>query len=110
MEEAKVESIRKDKAATEKALQEVVEKGQAELAYQKDYYVGLLNEAKEAEGRAEARASSDAKADLDRRLREAAEREETLLQTLDELRHALSKAEHQVLSVDILFAGFCSKS
>ncbi|KAH9294430.1 hypothetical protein KI387_040366, partial [Taxus chinensis] len=71
VEEAKVESIKKDKAATEKALQEAVENSQAELAAQKDFYTNALNEAKEAVALAETRANSEAKTELEHRLREA---------------------------------------
>eukprot|EP00897_Mesotaenium_endlicherianum_P010597 jgi/Mesen1/9566/ME000644S08864 len=95
VEEARVESIRKDKAATEKALQDVVERGQAELASQKDYFSTALSEAKAAQAAAESKADSDARADLDRRLRESAERERTLAAALDDLRQALSRSEQQ---------------
>lgn len=95
VEEATVESIRKDKAATEKALQEAVERTQVELAIQKEFYTNALNEAKEAEARAEVRADNEAKIGLERRLREAAEREAALVQALEELRQALSRAEQQ---------------
>ncbi|CAM6128727.1 unnamed protein product [Calypogeia fissa] len=95
VEEGKVESIRKDKAVTEAALQEAVEKGQAELASLREYYTIALNEAKDAQAEAEAKADSEAKADLERRFREAADRETTLLQTLEDLRQALSRTEQQ---------------
>eukprot|EP00270_Netrium_digitus_P013657 TRINITY_DN4566_c0_g1_i1.p1 TRINITY_DN4566_c0_g1~~TRINITY_DN4566_c0_g1_i1.p1 ORF type:complete len:796 (+),score=317.43 TRINITY_DN4566_c0_g1_i1:330-2390(+) len=95
VEEARVESIKKDKAATEKALQDAVERGQAELAAQKEFYVAALAEAKQALVQAEARADSEAKADMDRRLEEAVERERVLMATVDELRLTLSRTEHQ---------------
>ncbi|KAG0618623.1 hypothetical protein M758_4G079100 [Ceratodon purpureus] len=95
VEEAKVESMRKDKAATEKALQEAVEKGQAELAAQKEFYSNALNEAREAAALAEARVDNEARADLDRRLKEASEREISLVQNIDELRQALTRVEQQ---------------
>lgn len=95
VEEAKVESMRKDKAATEKALQDAVEKGQTELAAQKEFYTTALNEAREAAALAEARVDYEARADLDRRLKEASEREATLVQNIDELRQALTRTEQQ---------------
>ncbi|OAE32334.1 hypothetical protein AXG93_3017s1040 [Marchantia polymorpha subsp. ruderalis] len=95
VEEGKVESMRKDKVMTEKALQDAVERGQTELAAVREYYTNALNEAKDAEAQAEARADSEAKADLERRCRESADRETALLQSLDELRQALSATEQQ---------------
>ncbi|KAH7331391.1 hypothetical protein KP509_20G030700 [Ceratopteris richardii] len=103
VEEATVESLRKDKAATEKALQDAVEKTQVELAAQKEFYTKALNEAKEAEARAEVRADAEAKLELENRLREGAEREAALIQNLEELRQALSRASQQaVLREDML--------
>ncbi|KAF3779259.1 Golgin candidate 5 [Nymphaea thermarum] len=103
VEEAKVESIKKDKSATERLLQETVERSQTELAAQKEFYTNALNAAKEAEALAESRANSEAKAELERRLREAGEREATLLQTIEELRQTLSRTEQQaVFREDIL--------
>jgi hypothetical protein len=96
VEETKVESLRKDKAATEKALQEAVERGQAELATQKEFYSNALIEAREAAALAEARVDNEARADLDRRLKEASEREISLVQNIDELRQALIRVEQQV--------------
>lgn len=98
VEEAKVESIKKDKAATEKALQEAVESSQAELAAQKEFYTNALNEAKDAEALAEARANSEAKTELEHRLREGGEREAALIQALEELRETLSNTERQAAS------------
>eukprot|EP00850_Spirogloea_muscicola_P023114 SM000329S12577 [mRNA] locus=s329:100171:106397:- [translate_table: standard] len=95
VEEARVESSRKDKAATEKALSDAVERGQAELAAQKEFYTAALSEARDALAKAEAKADSEQRAGLDRRLREAADREHQLLLSLDELRHALSRSEEQ---------------
>ncbi|KAL2609084.1 hypothetical protein R1flu_027657 [Riccia fluitans] len=95
VEEGKVESIRKDKMMTEKALQDAVERGQTEVAALREYYTNALNEAKDAEAQAEARADSEAKADLERRCRESADREAALLQSLEELRQALSATEQQ---------------
>ncbi|GLJ29771.1 hypothetical protein SUGI_0587940 [Cryptomeria japonica] len=100
VEEAKVESIKKDKAATEKALQEAVESSQAELAAQKEFYTNALNEAKEAEALAEARGNSEAKTELEHRLHEAGEREAALVQALEELRDTLSNTEHQAASLE----------
>lgn len=98
MEENKVESIKKDKTATEKLLQETIEKHQAELAGQKEYYTSALTAAKEAEALAEARANSEARTELENRLREAGERESMLVQALEELRQTLSRKEQQVFS------------
>lgn len=100
VEEAKVESIKKDKAATEKALQEAVESSQAELAAQKEFYTKALNEAKEAEALAEARGNTEAKTELEHRLREAGERESALVQALEELRDTLTNTEHQAASLE----------
>lgn len=96
VEENKVESIKRDKAATEKLLQETIEKSQAELATQKEYYTNALNAAKEAEALAEAQANTEARTELETRLREAQEREVMLVQTLEELRQTLSRSEQQV--------------
>ncbi|KAL9262239.1 Golgin putative 5-like protein [Drosera capensis] len=95
IEENKVESIKKDKAATEKVLQETIEKHQAELAAQKDYYTAALNAAKEAEALSEARANNEARTELEGRLREAEERETILVQAIEELRQTLSRSEQQ---------------
>ncbi|KAL6568160.1 hypothetical protein OROHE_003844 [Orobanche hederae] len=97
VEENKVESIKRDKAATEKLLQESVENHQAELASQKEYYTNALNAAKEAEALAEARANTEARTELESRLREAEDRESMLVQTLDELRQTLSRREQQAV-------------
>lgn len=96
VEETKVESIKRDKAATEKLLQETIEKNQAELAAQKEFYTNALNAAKEAEALAESRANNEARIELERRLREADERESMLVQSLEELRQTLSRTEQQV--------------
>ncbi|XP_050935491.1 golgin candidate 5-like [Cucumis melo] len=96
VEENKVDSIKRDKTATEKLLQETIEKHQTELAAQKEYYTTALTAAKEAEALAEARANSEAKTELESRLREAEERETMLVQTLEELRQTLSRKEQQV--------------
>ena len=90
-----MESIRKDKAATEKALQDAVERGQADLAAQKEFYTQALATARDAQVRAEARADSEAKMELERRLREAGERERGLAMTIEELRQAVMRAEQQ---------------
>ncbi|OMO66672.1 Sugar/inositol transporter [Corchorus olitorius] len=95
VEENKVESIKKDKTATEKLLQETIEKHQAELAAQKEFYTNALNAAKEAEALAEARANNEARTELEKRLREAEEREAMLVQTLEQLRETLSRKEQQ---------------
>ncbi|KAJ9190210.1 hypothetical protein P3X46_001436 [Hevea brasiliensis] len=97
VEENKVESIKKDKTATEKLLQETIEKHQAELAGQKEYYTNALTAAKEAEALAEARANSEARTELESRLREAEERESMLVQALEELRQTLSRKEQQAV-------------
>ncbi|XP_021736873.1 golgin candidate 5-like [Chenopodium quinoa] len=98
LEENKVESIKKDKAATEKLLQETIEKHQAELAGQKEYYTNALNAAKEAESLAESRANNEARTELEGRLREAEERETMLVQALEELRQTLSNQEQQAIA------------
>ncbi|KAK9281769.1 hypothetical protein L1049_004674 [Liquidambar formosana] len=97
VEENKVESIKRDKAATEKLLQETIEKHQAELAAQKEYYTNALTVAKEAEALAEARANNEARTELESRLREAEEREAMLVQALEELRQTLSRKEQQAV-------------
>ncbi|XP_039121687.1 golgin candidate 5 isoform X2 [Dioscorea cayenensis subsp. rotundata] len=97
VEETKVESIKRDKAATEKLLQETIEKNQAELAAQKEFYTNALNAAKEAEALAESRANNEARIELERRLREADERESMLVQSLEELRQTLSRTEQQAV-------------
>nr|XP_010924582.1 golgin candidate 5 isoform X2 [Elaeis guineensis] len=95
VEESKVESIKRDKATTEKLLQETIERNLAELAAQKEFYTNALNAAKEAEALAETRANSEARTELENRLREGSEREAVLVQTLEELRQTLSRTEQQ---------------
>ncbi|XP_072970759.1 golgin candidate 5 [Typha angustifolia] len=95
VEETKVESIKRDKTATEKLLQETIERNQAELAAQKEFFTTALNAAKEAEALAEARANNEARAELESRLREAGEKEAMLVQTLEELRHTLTRKEQE---------------
>ncbi|PON88412.1 TATA element modulatory factor 1 DNA binding [Trema orientale] len=97
VEENKVESIKRDKTATEKLLQETIERHQSELALQKEYYTNALNAAKEAEALAEARANNEARSELESRLREAEERESMLVQALEELRQTLSRKEQQAV-------------
>ncbi|XP_024980144.1 golgin candidate 5-like [Cynara cardunculus var. scolymus] len=97
VEENKVETIKRDKVATEKLLQETIEKNQAELATQKEFYTNALSAAKEAEALAEARANDEARSELESRLKEAAEREAMLVQTLEELRQTLSRSEQQAV-------------
>ncbi|XP_077219285.1 golgin Putative 5 [Tasmannia lanceolata] len=97
VEETKVESIKRDKAATEKLLQETIERSQAELATQKEFYTNALTAAKEAESIAEARANNEARTELESRLREAGEREATLVQALEELRQTLTRTEQQAV-------------
>ncbi|KAL5976866.1 hypothetical protein ACLOJK_021201 [Asimina triloba] len=97
VEETKVESIKRDKATTEKLLQETIERNQAELAAQKEFYTSALNVAKEAEALAEARANNEARTELESHLREAGEREATLVQALEELRQTLSRTEQQAV-------------
>ncbi|XP_078167880.1 golgin Putative 5 isoform X2 [Carex rostrata] len=103
VEEAKVESIKRDKAATEKLLQETIEKNQAELAAQKEFYANALSAAKEAEAVAEARANSEAKVELETRIREASEKEAMLVQTIEELRHTLTRKEQEVAFKEEMF-------
>lgn len=88
--------MKRDKAETENLLQETVEKHQAELAAQKDYYTNALAAAKEAVTLAEARANTEARTELESRLREAEERESMLVQTLEGLRQTLTRTEQQV--------------
>ncbi|CAI8583936.1 unnamed protein product [Vicia faba] len=97
VEENKVESIKRDKTATEKLLQETIEKHQNEIAVQKEYYTNALAAAKEAEAFAEARANNEARTELESRLREAEERESMLVQALEELRQTLSRKEQQAV-------------
>ncbi|XP_054783621.1 golgin candidate 5-like isoform X2 [Prosopis cineraria] len=97
VEENKVESIKRDKMATESLLQETIEKHQAELAAQKDYYTNALAAAKEAEALAETRINTEARIELESRLREAEERESMLIQALEELRQTLSQKEQQAV-------------
>ncbi|KAM7480468.1 hypothetical protein LguiA_028681 [Lonicera macranthoides] len=97
VEENKVESIKRDKGATEKLLQETIEKHQVELTTQKEYYTNALNAAKEAEALAEARANDEARSELESRLREAEEREAMLVRALEELRQTLSRQEQQAV-------------
>ncbi|KXG22522.1 hypothetical protein SORBI_3009G229600 [Sorghum bicolor] len=95
VEEAKVESTKRDKAATEKLLQETIERNQTELAAQKEFYTNALNAAKEAEALAEARVNSEAKVELENLLREAGEKENMLIKTIEELRHSLTRQEQE---------------
>ncbi|CAL9092350.1 unnamed protein product [Musa textilis] len=97
VEETKVESYKRDKAATEKLLQETIERNQSEFAAQKEFYTNALNAAKEAEALAEARANNEARVELESRLKEAGEREALLVQTLEELRQSLTRTEQQVV-------------
>ncbi|KAJ8560712.1 hypothetical protein K7X08_022572 [Anisodus acutangulus] len=97
IEENKVESIKRDKAATEKLLHETVEKHQAELATQKEYYTNALSAAREAEALAEARANNEARTQLEGRLREAEDREAMLVQALEEVRQTLTRTEQQTV-------------
>ncbi|XP_020579363.1 golgin candidate 5 isoform X2 [Phalaenopsis equestris] len=98
VEEAKSESIKKDKMATEKLLQETIEKNQADLAIQKEFYANELKLAKEAEALAEARANSEVRLELESRLKESDERESMLVQALEELRQALTRTEQQAVA------------
>ncbi|KAJ0256739.1 Golgin candidate 5 [Hirschfeldia incana] len=102
-EESKVESIKRDKTATEKLLQETIEKHQAELASQKEYYSNALAAAKEAQALAEERTNNEARIELENRLKEAGERESMLVQALEELRQTLSKKEQQVVFREDMF-------
>ncbi|CAA6671613.1 unnamed protein product [Spirodela intermedia] len=95
VEETRVESMKKDKAVTEKLLQETIEKNQIELAAQKEFYTNALNAAKEAEALAESRANDAAKIELESRLREANEREHELARSLHQLRQTLVKTQEE---------------
>ncbi|XP_022947604.1 golgin candidate 5-like isoform X2 [Cucurbita moschata] len=105
VEENKVDSIKRDKTATEMLLQETIEKHQTELAAQKEYYSSALTAAKEAENLAEARANSEARSELESRLREAEDRETMLVQTLEELRQTLSRKEQQAVFREDMLRG-----
>ena len=96
VEETKVESIKRDQAATEKLLQETIERNQTELAAQKEFYTNALNAAIEAEALAEARVNSKAKVELESLLREAGEKENMLIKTIEELRNSLTRQEQEV--------------
>ncbi|CAA7025784.1 unnamed protein product [Microthlaspi erraticum] len=104
-EENKVESIKRDKTATEKLLQETIEKHQAELSSQKAYYSNALAAAKEAQALAEERTNNEARTELENRLKEAVERESMLVQALEELRQTLSKKEQQAVYREDMFRG-----
>ncbi|CAM0953938.1 unnamed protein product [Alopecurus aequalis] len=95
LEETKVESIKRDKAVTENLLQETIERNQTELAAQKEFYTNALNAAKEAEALAESRVNTEAKVELESRLREACEKENMLINTIEELRNALTRQEQE---------------
>ncbi|KAF9690127.1 hypothetical protein SADUNF_Sadunf01G0163600 [Salix dunnii] len=97
VEENKVESIKKDKTATENLLQETIEKHHAELSAQKEYYMDALSASKKAEALAEARADNEARTELESLLREAEERETMLVQALEELRQTLNRKEQQAV-------------
>ncbi|CAH1425506.1 unnamed protein product [Lactuca virosa] len=95
VEENKVESLKRDKLATENLLQETIEKNQFELSTQKEFYTNALNLAKEAEAIAQAQANNEARSELEAKLKESEERETMLIQTLEELRQTLSRKEQQ---------------
>ncbi|KAJ6700770.1 GOLGIN CANDIDATE 5 [Salix koriyanagi] len=97
VEENKVEIIKKDKTATENLLQETIEKHQAELSAQKEYYMDALSASKKAEALAETRADNETRTELESLLREAEERETMLVQALEELRQTLSRKEQQAV-------------
>ncbi|GJU28944.1 golgin candidate 5 [Tanacetum coccineum] len=97
IEENKVESLKRDKAATEKLLQEITDKKDAELATQKEHYMNALTAAKEAKARADSRANDEARTELESHLKEVEERETVLVQTLQELRKTLSRKEQQAV-------------
>jgi TATA element modulatory factor len=77
-------------------LQETIERNQAELAAQKEFYTNALNAAKEAKALAESRVNSEAKVEMESRLRETDERENMMIKTIEELRHALTRQEQEV--------------
>lgn len=93
-----MENLKSTKAATEKLLQETIEKNQSEVAIQKEYYLNALSVAKEAKAVAEARVNDEARTQLEIGLKEARERESMLIQTLEELRHTLCRKEQQVFA------------
>ncbi|XP_078429014.1 golgin Putative 5 [Wolffia australiana] len=95
VEETRIESLKKDKAMTEKLLQETIERSQIEIAAQKEFYTNALNTAKEAEALAEARANDAAKTELESRLRECTEREHEITRSLHQLRQTLVKTQEE---------------
>ncbi|XP_076894192.1 golgin candidate 5-like [Bidens hawaiensis] len=97
IEENRVESLKKENTATEKLLQETIDKNKTEIAAQKEHFMNILNAAKEETSLAEARGNNEARTALESRLREAKEREVMLVQTLEELRTTLSRKEQQAV-------------
>lgn len=91
-----MERLKKENAATEKLLQEAIDKNKTEIAAQKEHFMNILNAANEETSLAEARGNNEARTALESRLREAKEREVMLVQTLEELRTTLSRKEQQV--------------
>ncbi|GJT36289.1 hypothetical protein Tco_1395648 [Tanacetum coccineum] len=63
IEENKVESLKRDKAATENLLQEITDKKDAELATQKEHNMNALTAANEAKARVDSRANDEARTD-----------------------------------------------
>lgn len=90
-----MESVKKDKAGSEKALQDQLERAHADLASQKEFFTTALAEARASLAEAEARADSGARAELERKVREGAEREKALSESVEELRQGLTRAEQQ---------------
>ncbi|KAK1422474.1 hypothetical protein QVD17_25615 [Tagetes erecta] len=97
IEENNMESLKKDKAAIEKLLQETIDKNKGELAAQKEHFLNALSATKEEISLAEAQANIEARTALENRLRETEEREAMLVQTLEELRKTLSRKEQQAV-------------
>ncbi|PWA62532.1 coiled-coil vesicle tethering protein [Artemisia annua] len=75
IEENKVESLKRDKAASEKLLQEITDKKDVELSIQKEHYMNTLSAAKEAKARADSRANDEARTELESHLKVVEERE-----------------------------------
>ncbi|MFS8000175.1 putative TATA element modulatory factor 1 DNA binding protein [Helianthus anomalus] len=96
IEENKMENLKKDKATTEKLLQETIDKNKAELVAQKEHFANALNAAKKEKSLTEARANKEARTELESYLKATEEREAMLVQTLEELRQTLSRKEQQV--------------
>ncbi|KAJ0458877.1 putative TATA element modulatory factor 1, TATA binding protein [Helianthus annuus] len=97
IEENKMENFKKDKATTEKLLQETIDKNKAELVAQNEHFTNALNAAKKEKSLTEARANKEARTEFESYLKATEEREAMLVQTLEELRQTLSRKEQQAV-------------